>query len=180
LLSDNFEDGTASAWTPNTIGDWSVVSDGSFVYRLGTLVSALRVASAGSSAWQNQSVQARMKVLAFGGTPGSSSYFAALFVRYTDENNHYYLALRSDGKLNIRRKLAGSNSSIGATFTPGQPITTGTWYTVKVEVIGTTLNAYVDGLLFDTVTDSSFASGKAGLGSTNASVAFDDVVVIQP
>jgi pectate lyase len=180
LFSDNFEAGTANAWTPNTSGDWSVVSDGSFAYRQGTVVNALRVASAGSAAWQNQSVEARMKVLAFGGTTASSSYFAALFARYTDEDNHYNLALRSDGKMSIRRKIAGANASIGSAITPGQLITAGSWYTVKLEVIGTTLNAYVDGLLFDSVTDSSFASGKAGLGSTNASVVFDDVVVSRP
>jgi hypothetical protein len=180
LFSDNFEAGTASAWTPNSSGDFSVASDGSFVYRQGTVVNALRVASAGSAAWQNQSVQARIKVLAFGGTTASSSYFAALYARYTDENNHYYVALRSDGKISIRRKIAGSNASIGSAITPGQLIAAGTWYTVKLEVIGTTLNAYVDGVQYDSVTDSSFAAGKIALGSTNASVVFDDVVVSQP
>jgi pectate lyase len=180
LFSDNFEAGAASAWTASTSGDWSVVTDGSRVYRQATVVNSLRVASAGSASWQDQSVQARVKVLAFGGTSASSSYLAALCARYTDENNHYYLALRSDGKISIRRKIEGSNASIGSAITPGQLITTGTWYTVRLEVTGTTLKAYVDGVLYDTVTDTSFSAGKIAVGSSNASVVFDDVVVSAP
>lgn len=180
LFSDDFETSNASAWAPSTTGDWSVASDGSFVYRQGTVVNTLRVASAGSAAWQNQSVQARVKVLAFGGTTVSSSYFAAIYARYTDGDNHYYLALRSDGKISIRRKIAGSNASIGSAITPGALIATGTWYTVKLEIVGTTLSSSVDGVLYESVTDTSFASGKAGVGSTNASVVFDDVVVRLP
>lgn len=180
LFSDNFETGNASAWSTSTPSDWSVVTDGSLVYRQGTVVNALRVASAGSASWQNVSIQARVKVLAFGGTAASSSYFAALYARYTDESNHYYVALRSDGKMSIRRKIAGSNASIGSAITPGALITAGTWYTVKLEIVGTTLSASVDGVLYDSVTDTSFASGKIGVGSTNGSAVFDDVVVRLP
>jgi hypothetical protein len=177
LFSDNFETGNANAWTPSTSADWSVVTDGTLVYRQNTVENSLRAASVGSASWQNQAVQARVKVLSFGGTSTSSSYFVGVYARYMDENNHYYIALRSDGRMSIRRKLAGSNSSIGGAITPGELITTGKWYTVKLEVSGTTLKAYVDGVLYDTVTDTSFASGKAGLGTNNASAVFDDFVV---
>lgn len=157
-----------------------MITDGTLAYRQNTVVNALRVASAGSATWQDQAVQARVKVLSFGGTSTSSSYFVGVYARYTDESNHYYLALRSDGHISIRRKLAGSNASIGGAITPGALITTGKWYTVKLEVSGTTLKSYIDGVLYDTVTDSSFASGKAGLGTTNATAIFDDVVVSSP
>ncbi|HWA73260.1 MAG TPA: hypothetical protein VG937_13020 [Polyangiaceae bacterium] len=180
LFSDNFETGNASAWTPSTSGDWSVVTDGTLVYRQNTVENSLRAVSVGSAAWQNQAVQARVKVLSFGGTSTSSSYFVGVYARYVDENNHYYIALRSDGRISIRRKVAGSNSSIGSAITPGDLITTGKWYTVKLEVSGTTLKAYIDGVLYDTVTDTSFASGKAGLGTNNASAVFDDFVVTSP
>jgi hypothetical protein len=179
LFEDDFESGKATRWTPNVAADFSVVTDGTFVYREGTVVNALRVASAGDAAWTDQAVQARVKILAFSATT-SASFFSAVFARYVDEDNHYYVALRSDGKLAIRRKLAGSNSSITSAITPATALVVDRWYTIKLEIVGTTLKGYFDGALFATVTDASIAAGKVAVGTVNASSVFDDVVVTDP
>ncbi len=43
-------------------------------------------------------------------------------------------------------------------------VTTGTWYTLRIETSGTTLRGYVNGALLLTATDSQFSSGNIGLG----------------
>ena len=54
---------------------------------------------------------------------------------------------------------------------------TGTTYTVRLDVTGSTLNVYVNGTLQLTATDSSLASGAIGLNAFNATGEFDNVVV---
>ena len=63
LFADNFEDGNADGWTKSG-GSWSVVSDGSLVYRQSSTSSDAR-ARAGSTSLTNYAVQARVKPLAF-------------------------------------------------------------------------------------------------------------------
>src|SRR5215208_774203 len=67
LFSDNFDDGNANGWTP-AAGTWSVVQDsGSFVYALAATGTEGRT-MAGSQAWTNYAVEARVKVTNFGGS----------------------------------------------------------------------------------------------------------------
>ena len=56
LFADNFEDGNADGWTKSG-GSWSVVSDGSLVYRQSSTSSDAR-ARAGSMSLTNYAVQA--------------------------------------------------------------------------------------------------------------------------
>ncbi|MGC4094196.1 MAG: hypothetical protein QM756_41050 [Polyangiaceae bacterium] len=173
LFSDDFESGV-SRWTPNTTGDWNVVSDGTQVYEQSSTTTVLHTATAGESSWGDQTVQARVKVMSFGSS--STSYFACVYARYVDDNNHYCLAIRPDARYVLRKRTNGSNTTIGSAFT-GIPFQVGVWYTFKLEIVGSTLNAYVDNVLFATATDTAFTQGRAGIGTTNAVARFDDVVV---
>src|SRR5688572_3061281 len=65
LFTDNFEDGNANGWSKSG-GSWSVVPDGSLVYRQGSTGSDAK-ARAGSASWADYAVQARVKPLAFNG-----------------------------------------------------------------------------------------------------------------
>ena len=172
LFSDDFETGMAGTWV-NAGGTWAIVTDGSKVYAqqaTGT-GSTLLTSSNGMPTWTNQSVQARVKVLAFGGQ--GASYFAAIYARYSN-TGYYALTLRSDGRVAIRK----GNSTIGNPAPAG--IVAGTWYTVRFDVIGPTLNAYVDGVLKATETDSTIAAGGIALSAVNATAEFDDVKVTAP
>src|SRR5918997_4380497 len=75
LFTDDFEDGNANGWT-KTGGTWTVVTDGTRVYKQSGTSSDAR-ARAGSSAWTNYAVQARVKPLSFNGT----DRFVALLAR---------------------------------------------------------------------------------------------------
>src|SRR5215471_20257844 len=67
LFSDNFDDGNANGWTV-AAGSWTVVQDsGSFVYSLpGTGVEGRTMN--GSQSWTDYAVEARVKVVDFGGS----------------------------------------------------------------------------------------------------------------
>ena len=115
-------------------------------------------------------MEAKVKAVSFNGT----DRLVGIFARYQDANNYYRLALRSSNKIQIRKCVGGVNTDLAtATYT----VATGTWYTLKLEVIGTSLKGYVNGVLQISTTDSALASGKVAVGTYYASAEFDDVVV---
>ncbi len=179
LFFEDFEEGAAANWirSPNTMGDWSIVCDGSLVYRQNTQTDEFRVSVAGSMDWTDQVVEARVKVLSF--ASGGPADLVGLYGRFKDLDNHYYVALRNDGRIGIRMKLSGSSTTLDGTAVDAG-ITTNTWYVVKLEIIGSTLNAYIDGALLATATESSIASGAVAVGATNSKAEFDDVRVTAP
>jgi hypothetical protein len=174
LFFDDFECG-ADQWVAVPADGWSIVEDASQVYQQGIPDSEFRVSAAGDENWTDQVVEAKVKVLAFTGQ--STSYLAGVYARFKDLDNHYYVGLQSNGELKIKKKFAGSNTSISSSAPTA--IAVNTWYVVKLEVIGSTLKAYLDGTLVLTVTDTDSVIDRGGiaLGTKNATAMFDDVKV---
>jgi hypothetical protein len=171
LLSDNFEDGNATGWTVENTA-WSIFTDGSFVYRA-TNTSGYARATAGSTSWTDQAVEARLKAISWNG----SNRFALVGARFVDINNYYYVALRTNNTIELKRLVANAPTTLASkSLTFG----TGTWYKVKLEAVGSTLRVYVDDVLQLTATDTTFASGKMVLGVWNGTAEFDDVLVTDP
>ena len=148
-----------------------MTSGSSKVYKSGSSTGTMR-AVAGETAWTNQKIEARIKPTSFNGT-GSN---VALVGRYTNESNMYQLQLLNSNIIELKKKVAGTWTSLK---TVAFTVATNTTYTVRFELTGTTLKAYVNGLLKTTATDSSLASGRAGI-STNTTVAEFDNVRITP
>lgn len=168
LLSDTFEDGNLDGWTRSG-GSWSVASDGTQVARQSSTSSDAR-ALAGQPGWTNYSVQTRVKALSFNG----SDRFVAVLARAQSATSYYYLTLRSSNTVQLKKLVNGSSTTLSsASFT----VTTNTWYTLRIEVDGTTLRGFVNGTQVGTATDGQFAAGRAGLATFNASASFDDVQV---
>ncbi len=171
LFGDNFEDGNASDWGIQ-YGTWSVVLDnGSYVYYQSS--SSEGRTWIGSASWNDYSVVSKVKIENFNG-----SNCALICARYKDGNNYYAASLynSSEGKLQIRRKTKGSTKIL---VSKTYPITTGVWYTVKLEVKGNQINMYVNGELELTATDSSLTSGGIGLIANKIQAKYDDVIVIE-
>ncbi|WP_135548182.1 fibronectin type III domain-containing protein [Paenibacillus cymbidii] len=168
LVFSNFESG-ASDWSV-TSGTWSVVSDGSQVYKSSTTFD--NSAAIGDSSWTDYTVETRVKVNSWSST---NSPNVGIRVRFTDADNYYFLGYKG-GSLNIYRRVAGHNGS-----TAYKPYTfqTGQWYTFKAVVQGSTLKLYVNGNLELTWTDSNLTSGKAGVDSRFGDSRFDDFTVTQ-
>ncbi len=181
IFSDNFESGT-SKWMTSGPGTATIASDGSSVYDLSCLMSKVFLAAAGDISWSNVIVQARIKILSFNGS--SSSYYAGLCARVQDANNYYCVTLRSDAKVAIRGDIAGSSNSIGSSNSYG--VATATWYTVQLEIVGSTITASINGtpVLPKTgdpaITDASLTSGGIALIVDNTEAEFDDVTVSVP
>jgi 3-keto-disaccharide hydrolase len=175
LLTEDFET-DASHWAANTAGDWSIVNDTTKVYKQGNTAPAFRVAVAGNAAWTDVAIETRVKILGFAGQ--ANPEVVGIYARFKDANNHYYAALRSDGKLGIRTKISGSNNTPGNNADVGFVV--GKWYTIKFVVVGSTLTAYVDGVMKNTITDAAIASGAVAIGGINSTAEFDDVKVTAP
>ena len=168
LFVDDFEDGNLDGWTRSG-GSWSVVVDGSHVASQSS-TSARATALTGQTGWSDYSMQARVKVLAFNG----SDRFAALAARAQGTTSAYLLSLRSSNRVLLERLVGGASTTVASA---PLAVSTGTWYTLRLEVQGGTLRAIVDGALLATASDSQFSAGRVGLVTLNARAEFDDVQV---
>jgi hypothetical protein len=174
LFFDDFE-ANADKWQALPAEGWSIVLDGTKVYQQGTLDTQGRFSAAGNVSWRDQVVEAKVKVLAFTGS--SSSYQAAVYARFTPDA-HYYVALQSNGDFKIKKFSGGNNTSISSAASVD--VAVNTWYTVKLEVIGTALKAYLNGTAVLNATDADVTAGGVAVGTKNATAAFDDVKVTAP
>jgi hypothetical protein len=181
LFSDNFENGIAT-WFTNGLGTAMTATDGSTVYEINCPMSKVCLSANGNVNWTDVIVQARVKIVSFNGS--SSSYYAAVCARVEDANNYYCVTLRSDGNVAIRGDIAGSSGTIGSSASYG--VVTGTWYTVQLEVVGSTITASINGTPVlpkagsSAITDASLTHGGIALAIDNGVVEFDDVVVTTP
>jgi pectate lyase len=167
LLSDDFEDGNSAGWSTNG-GSWSVVTDGSRALRQPGMSTDAR-ALLGPS-WAQQSVQARVKPTGFNG----ANRHVAVSARAQNASNYYYLALSGNGSVVLGKRTGGTFTTLASA---PAAISAGTWYTVRLEAFGQSLRGFVDGTLLATATDTSFASGTAGVTTNYASASFDDVLI---
>ena len=177
LFFDDFETGAAAKWT-TTLGTWAVVDDDSKAYAQSLQENKLQIAIANGVCAADQIIDARVKVIGFKGQ--SNSYVAALFGRVVSPTTHYLLALGSDDKLILRKRV--NSSSTGATAIGSAKTLTvavGQWYDVHFEIVGSSLKGCV-GDVCVTGTDSSIASGSVGVGTVNTSARFDEVRVTTP
>ncbi len=170
LFSDNFESGNYDNWTTQN-GSWSITTDGSKVFYQSSTSAEGRAWLNTSSSWTDQAVEAKVKVSSF-----NSSNPVLVCARMADGNNYYAVGMKN-GTVELRKKISGSTSVLSST---SYSFSTGTWYTLKLSVQGTTLIAYINGAQVLSATDSSRSAGVAGLIGWKTAVKFDDVVVTGP
>nr|MDT0663263.1 pectate lyase [Micromonospora sp. DSM 115978] len=167
LFSDDFEDGNAAGWTTSG-GSWSVATDGSRVYRQGGTSSDAR-ALTGTASWTDYSVQATVKPTAFSG----SNRFVAVLARVQSNTSYYYLALRSNNTVELKRLTGGSSTTID---TASLSVSVGTTYTLRLDVVGSTLRGYVNGSLLTEGTDTRYGAGRIGVATFYTAANFDNVL----
>ncbi len=173
ILSDNFEGGSA-LWTP-VKGSWSVAGDGAQgnVYRQGASGDAW--STAGVSTMKDYAVEANIKPTQFI-TDASPSQFAAVYGRWQDGSHWYYVVLRSSGVIELKKNVGNVYTVLASKQTT---VTPGTWYTVKLSMLGSDLRVSLNGQEVLSANDSSITQGQIGLGTYNAYANFDDVKVTQ-
>ncbi|MFZ6031212.1 MAG: InlB B-repeat-containing protein [Chloroflexota bacterium] len=178
LFTDDFESG-AGNWVPQANTAANIAFDGSQVYSItnsggSTARSTLTEGTVpGTTSWTDYSLQARVNITATG------SYYGMFMARYLDSRNYYFMTMRGDGRIQIRRYYNGSSS--GRTLGEfNGAITPGTWFTATFELKGNNLRALINGTPLITVTDTSteaFYTGTVALGVDRATARFDDVLV---
>lgn len=104
--------------------------------------------------------------------------FSVIF-GYTDVNNYYYASFNesndsgTNGIFKVQAGVATQLKDFAAT------IKSNTTYAVKIAKAGNAYTVSVNGTAFGSVTDTTFASGKVGVGSRNNAVTFDNLIVTQ-
>ncbi|GIF66778.1 hypothetical protein Ais01nite_48130 [Asanoa ishikariensis] len=169
LFSDDFNDSSADGWSKSG-GDWSVVSDGSPTFTQSKTDSELARQFAGSTSWTAYSVQARVKPLAFSG----SNRFVALASRSSSATKMYRLALTNANRAELQ---AVDGSSVTVIGSASLTVSTGTWYTLRIDANGSTISGFVNGTRIASGSNSAHSAGRVGLVTVFASARFDDVVV---
>jgi hypothetical protein len=130
---------------------------------------------------EDQVVQARIKPLSFAGPDN----WVGLMARYQDDRNHLYVSLRSRGVISLWRR---TNGAITQLATAKMPVSTGTWYRVRMEVVKGLTRVFVDNqLMLSTNADPGPANpevleskGQVGLITYKAKADFDDFLAYQP
>jgi hypothetical protein len=189
-VSDTFEDGNFDGWIPSGSGpNWAIVTDGSKVLEQDDFSAESRAILENTNWSGDQVIEARVKPTGFNG----SNRFSAVYARYQGLKDTYYVTLRnapSGGQTVQLRKIAGGTvTTFDSETTTTFPITTNSWYQVRLAVTGTspvTLTATVTDLtasghpsvtLNGSDSSSPFANGRAGVGTYLAKARFDDVFV---
>lgn len=190
---DDFEDGesTNPSWSPRQNaqqGGYSVIRDGTYVYRqgVGTGANDARYISTAGAGWGDLSVEAKVKVLQFGPENDDS---VGLFLRYgtSTDVGGYFLGLQRNNQFKIHKKNStGNGTCVNATW-PNQncaqdyTITPGVWYTLKLQIIGNKLTAFINGEKVVEATDADYPGpGAIAVGSFGKSTFEVDDIVLAP
>ncbi|MEV0730940.1 pectate lyase [Polymorphospora sp. NPDC050346] len=168
VFDATFESGSTSEWSKSG-GTWSVVSDGSSVLRQTNAGSENARQFAGDTGWTNYTVQARVKPLSFG-----SNGHVGLLARASGSTKFYRLALVPGNQVQLQAVSGSSVTVLGSTT---QSVSTGSWYTLALEVSGSTIRGRVNGTQFASASNSAISAGRIGLQTVYASASFDDVSV---
>jgi pectate lyase len=168
LFTDDFSDGNASGWSSSG-GSWSVTTDGSRAYHQASTSSDAR-STTGTSSWTDYSVQTTVQPTAFNG----SNRFVAVLARVQSNTSYYYLALRSNNTVELKRLVGGSSTTLDMA---SQPVAAGTSYALRLDVAGSSLRGYVNGSLLTEASDTQFGTGRIGVATFYAGANFDDVLV---
>ena len=164
----DFENGT-QGWTA-IAGQFAVAQRGATrVYRQSSLVGD--TVAVNSADLEATLITADVRPTAFDG----ETRWVGLMARYIDENNFYYVTIRANDSISIRKKVNGVITEL-RTYWP--PVDVGRNYRVSLEVVGNRLTFY-DGYYVIQAWDyeNSLPHGRAGLRTYRATAEFDNVVI---
>jgi len=182
LLGDDFEDGSTKGWLPDpsdTTGMWAVTTDpaGSKALTESVATSSISWMVGGDARWTNQRVEAKVSFTSFTDS-GATAYVASRFV---DFDNYYFVQMKVDGSLKLRKRIKGSTSDL-VTYKSKVAVVAGDTHTFGMSIADTALVIYLDGVAVATGTEAvaSNPAGGIALGTEKLVASFDDVEVTVP
>jgi len=170
-IQHTFAGATPTGWSTSAGSAFSIVRHGvSRVLRQSDAVSPITHAAVlDASDWTNQSVQADVRLLAFGGTGN----WSGLATRYRGAGSHYRVTVRNSGVVTLSRAGGGVVTPLASTTFA---IALNRPYRLRLESIGTRHRVYMNGVSVLDVDDTALKSGRAALLTHRASAVFDNVV----
>jgi hypothetical protein len=115
-------------------------------------------------------------------TSGTSFDFGIYgrFAIGTDKANFYEAYLDDTGQARVRVKLNGSTNDVGtkSKSTTGA-VALNTTYTLRLDMHGSTITFYVNGVMRVMATDTTLTAGGIGLIVDGGTAEFDNVVVTE-
>ncbi|MCX2978775.1 family 16 glycoside hydrolase [Candidatus Marimicrobium litorale] len=170
-MVDNFDGGnTTYPWTEN--GTWYISGE---TYNQDN-ITAYKQAYAGNPAWTDYTYTADM-ITVSNADPAAGSYANSLAFRVSDNKNLYFARLKTDGELELRKRVGGATTLIASVPTGYSPFV---WQNYKIVVAGESIQVSInDDLLID-ASDSDHASGAIGIRTSRSSTSVDNVRVTQP
>jgi hypothetical protein len=165
-LSDDFNRASLGSDWERVLGDTDWAINASTTARPGDDFADTAMRRTETSFPNDQFAEAKIEF------ESSGSNRAGVAVRM-DASGDCYFARINDTGVEVWKRVGGTNTFVTDW---GSTLSAGTFYTVRLAVVGTTLKLSVNGLLRATVTDSALTSGKPGLwASTNDSSGFPDL-----
>ena len=174
MYANDFEAG-AGPWTRTGLGFWNLTVAGSTVYSQSSIAGDAR-ASIGAPA-DDQIVRVRARLDTFATPTGSQERWFGLMARHVDDQNFYFLSLRSSNTVSLRKVVDGTVTTLASAPFPVLPTT---WYQLRFDAVGKTLRAYVNGVLLLETSDDTLVRGNSGPAMFKAAADFDDYAAYQP
>ena len=122
----------------------------------------------------DQIVQARVRPRAFN---AAGDPWVGVMARYDDSRNYVYMSLRRSNTVTLRKVENGSIVQLGSAVLTVRP---NTWYTLRLEAVGSRVRAYVNGRLVLEATDPQPEIGRVGLVGYRTAADFDDISAVIP
>lgn len=168
IYARDFTDNQAGRWTNRGQGAW--LAENGLYRQLATADGARSVTGAGPD---DQIVQVRVRPTAFNG----ADRWVGLMACYSNDDNYLYVTLRSSNVLSLRQLTSGQIQVLAE-----QPlnVTTGTWYTLRLEEVGGKIRVYVNDTLRLSYDEPASYRGQVGLITYKAEADFDDFQAYQP
>jgi hypothetical protein len=121
-------------------------------------------------------VESRLTPESFAAASNQDKWIAVL-ARYRDDNDYYYLTLRSSNAVSLRKLVNGVITELDTAAFAVEP---GAWHTLRLEAVGNRLRGFVDDALLVEAVDDSHASGSGGIATWRTVGRFDYLRVTQP
>ena len=165
-------------WTYTGTGQWSWQYEGSNFDPIFKQTSTAGDARAAVGPEQivntDQIVQARVRPRAFN---AAGDPWVGVMARDHDSGNYVYMSLRRSNTVTLRKVENGSIIQLGSVV---RTVTPNTWYTLRLEAVGTRLRAYVNGRLVLEATDPQPEIGRVGLVGYRTAADFDNISAVIP
>jgi hypothetical protein len=124
----------------------------------------------------DQVVEARVLAEQFA-EGGTQDKWLGVMARYVDEDDYYYLILRSSNVVSLRKVVDGQIVELSRTE---MSVTPGAWYSLRLEAVGDRLRGYVNDVLHVVATDDTHAQGNSGIVTYRTAARYDYLRVFQP